>query len=293
MAQSKSTPTVDNVSQSICFSDGSNENDSHPSVTTTGNDPLFPSVIDGVSSIPKNTNPHLSSKSSPSNNQDIAVTNIATTNLVDNDSSTVDNQSQLSAQSLVHSVAATVKENFCHSSQHRRGSKTGSSVHSCINSILHGGINSSQSPLSQVSLCNPLSCILIPVVHWTMPLPPAANTAQAPGAPACIVDPSSFPACHNPSVAFGSTNTDSLMSHTASHNNPKDPISNSPPHASESPHTAVHIEPSAVSTLSTFRGKPVNPAPTLGLEPPPSGPPSGGTGHLQDVQTVQSWGPVP
>ena len=87
----KSTPTTGNVSQSTCFSNGSNENNSPPSVMTVGNDPLFPSMTNGVSLIPENANPHLSSKSSPSNGHDDAATNDSVTNCVDNDVSTIDN----------------------------------------------------------------------------------------------------------------------------------------------------------------------------------------------------------
>ena len=104
-----STPTMGNTSQSIHFSDGSNENNSPPSVTTVGNDPLFPSVTDDISSVPENANPHSSSKSSSSNRRDVAATNVATTNCIDDDASTIDNQLQLSAQSLVHSLAMTMK----------------------------------------------------------------------------------------------------------------------------------------------------------------------------------------
>ena len=92
------TPIMGNISQSICFSNGSNEDNSPPSDTTTGNDPLLPSVINDISSIPRNKSHHSSSKSSPSNGHGVAVTNIAATNVpahcdnVDDDISAVDNQ---------------------------------------------------------------------------------------------------------------------------------------------------------------------------------------------------------
>ena len=53
-----STLTAGNVSQSICFSDGSDENISPPSDATQGNDPSFPSMTDDVLSFPGNTNHH-------------------------------------------------------------------------------------------------------------------------------------------------------------------------------------------------------------------------------------------
>ena len=101
--ESNSTPTVGNISQLIRFLNGTNKNDSPPSDTTMGNDLSFPSVINDVSSVPRNVNHHPSSKSSPSNSLDTAGTNLAATNQMDNDVSTIDNRSQLSTQSLVHS----------------------------------------------------------------------------------------------------------------------------------------------------------------------------------------------
>ena len=50
--KSDSTPTTGNVSQLIPILGVFNENNDPPSDTTVGNDPLFPSVINDVSSIP-------------------------------------------------------------------------------------------------------------------------------------------------------------------------------------------------------------------------------------------------
>ena len=191
---------------------------------TVGNDPSFPSMTNYVSSIPKNANPHLSSKSNPSDAHDTA-----TTNCVNNDVSAVNDWLQLSARSLDHSLAATVKENFYHSLQHCQGSKTGSSVCSHINSVFRGGINASRNPPSQVSFAQPT------VVHFDCcgtlgdTTAPTADAMQAPGTPACTVDPPSFPAYHTPSVAFRSTDIDSLMFHIASNVNSMDPIRHSMP----------------------------------------------------------------
>ena len=76
-----SIPTMGNDSRSIGFSNGSDENNIPPSGTTVCNNPLFPSVINNVSSIPGNANHHLSSESSPSKGHDVAATNIAATNV--------------------------------------------------------------------------------------------------------------------------------------------------------------------------------------------------------------------
>ena len=91
-----STLAMGNVSQLIHFSNGSNENNSPPGVTTMGNDPLFPSVTDDVSSVPENANHCSSSKSRPSDGLDVAATNIAPINKVDNAVSTIDNWLRLS-----------------------------------------------------------------------------------------------------------------------------------------------------------------------------------------------------
>ena len=78
-----STLTAGNISQSICFCNGSNKNNSPPRNMTQGNEPSFPSVTNDISSIPGNTNHNSSSKSSPSRHishvnpcgHDVAATN--------------------------------------------------------------------------------------------------------------------------------------------------------------------------------------------------------------------------
>ena len=90
-----------------------------------------------------------------------------------------------------------------------------------------------------------------------------------------------------PFTAFGSTDADSLVSCIATNINSVDPFNHAPPCAPASLHTNVHAGSPAVSTLPAFHGKPVNPAPILGLAPPPRGPPrgppSGATGHLSSL----------
>ena len=189
-----------------------------------------------------------------------------------------------------------MKENFCCSLQHCQGSKTGSSGCGCINSTIHGGINAPHNPLSQVSFAQPTVVYFDPHSTLENTTVPTANTAQVHGTPARTVDPPSFPAYHTPSRACGSTDADLLMSQIANNVNSMDPINHTPPYASFSPHTAVHSGSPGVSALPTFRGRPVNPAPILGLAPPPSGPlhgpPSGTAGHPSpSVQPPAPSGP--
>ena len=94
---------------------------------------------------------------------------------------------------------------------------------------------------------------------------PTADITQDPGTPAQAVDPLSFHMCHSPSMACGPSNTDLLIASIASNVNSADPVSHSLPYAPVSPHTAVHTESPAMSTLPTFHGKPVNLTPVSGL----------------------------
>ena len=121
-----STPTVGNTSQLIRFSIGS-ENNSPPSDTTAGNGPSFPSVINDISSI-GNAN-HGTSKLNPSDahnahkvhdaHKDHNAHHVAATDKTD-DVSSIDNRSRLSAHSLVHSLAATMKQSLLRPFQHRQ-----------------------------------------------------------------------------------------------------------------------------------------------------------------------------
>ena len=174
-----------------------------------------------------------------------------------------------------------MKENFCHSLQHCQGSKPGSSVHSCINSVICCGNNIPCNPLAQVSFPQPT------VVQFDLcgtlgnTTAPTADATQTHGTPAPTVDASSFPTYHTPSLAFGSTDVDSLMSRVGNNVKSMDPFSHTPPYAPASRHTTVHTGFPAVSTLPTFCEKPVNPAPISGSAPPPRGPPRGPAWYYQ------------
>ena len=176
-----STPTVGNALQL-----------SPPSDTTVGNDPSFPSVINDVSSIGK-ANHCLLSKLNPSNAHDVAATNIAATNKND-DVSSIGNRLRLSAQSVIHSLAASMKDSLLHPFQHCQGSATSSSVHNRINSVICGGIPC--NPPSQVLFAQPT------VVHHFNPCgtpgndtASTADTTHVPATPRCTVDHPSFPTC--------------------------------------------------------------------------------------------------
>ena len=209
----------------------------------------------------------------------------AATNKTEDDVSTIDNWSQISThQCIVHSLAASVKDNLRHTFQHCQDSNVGSSVLSHINSVL----NAPHNPPSQVSFAQPT------VVHHFDPYgtlgnntASTADTTCAPTIPGHTVDYPSFPTCHTPSVAFGSLDVNLRMASVARNVKSTDLFSHTLPHARASPHAAIHTGSPAVSTLPTFHGKTVNPAPVLGSVPPPSGPlrgpPSGSTGHLSPL----------
>ena len=84
---------------------------------TTDNVPSFPSAINDISSI-GNLNHHLPSKLNPSDAHDVAATDTATTNR-NNDVSSIGNRLQLSACSIVHSLATSMKDSLLCPFQHR------------------------------------------------------------------------------------------------------------------------------------------------------------------------------
>ena len=110
-----STPTAGNTLHLICFLNKSEDNNSPPSDTAVGTDPSFPSVINDISSI-RNTNHHLSSELNSSdadnahdahdahNAHDVAATD------KNDDVCSISNRSRLSARSIAHSLAATMKD---------------------------------------------------------------------------------------------------------------------------------------------------------------------------------------
>ena len=69
------------------------------------------------------------------------------------DVSSIDNRSRMSAHSLVHSPAATMKQSLLRPFQYRQGLATSSSVHNRINSVLRG--DNPRNPPSQVSFAQP------------------------------------------------------------------------------------------------------------------------------------------
>ena len=130
------------------------EDNSPPSDTTAGNDPSFPSMTHDISSI-GNAN-HGTSDQNHSDAHDAHEVHdahhVAATDKTD-DVSSIGNQSRMSAHSIVHSLAATMKDSLLRPFQHRQGSATGSSVYNRINSVLRGGIPC--NPPSQVSFAQP------------------------------------------------------------------------------------------------------------------------------------------
>ena len=237
-----------------------------------GNDPSFPSVTNNISSI-GNLNHCPSSKLNSSDVHDVAATNIAATNKKDDDVSSTDNWSRLSARSVVHSLATSMKDNLRHTFQHYQGCAAGSSVYSCINSVLCGGINAPRNPPSQVLFAQPT------VVHHFHPYgtlgnntAPTADSTHAPATPGCTVDYPSFPTYHAPSMNFGSSDVNLIMASIPRNINSTDPFGHTPPHVPVPPHAATHTGPPDVSSLPTFL---VNPAPVSGSVPPLSGPPHG------------------
>ena len=141
-----------NTLHSICFSNKNEENNSPPSDTAVGMDPSFPSVINDISSI-GNTNHrpsfelNLSDAHNAHNAHGVAATD------KNNDVSSIGNRSRVSAHSIVHSLATSMKGSLLRPFQHRQGSATSSSVYNRINSVLRGGIP--RNPPSQVSFAQP------------------------------------------------------------------------------------------------------------------------------------------
>ena len=233
-----STLTVGNILQLIHFSNRTDRSNSPPSDATMGNDPSFPSMINDVSSI-GNANHHPSSKSNPSDVLDVAVTNIAVTNKKDDDVSSIGNQLRLSAQSIIHSLAASVKDNLRRTLQHRQGSNAGSSAYGRIHLVLLGGINAPRNPPSHVSFTQPT------VVHhfnrYGTPgnnTAPTADTTHASTTPRRTVDYPSFPSCHTSSMAFRSSDIDLLMRRNVKST---DLFGHTPAHVPVSPHATIHI----------------------------------------------------
>ena len=95
---------------------------------------------------------------------------VAATDKTD-DVSSIGNRSRMSAHSIVHSLAATMKDSLLRPFQHRQGSATSSSVYNRINSVLRGGIP--HNPPSQVSFAQPT------IVHHFDPYgTPNANACE-------------------------------------------------------------------------------------------------------------------
>ena len=210
-----STPTAGNTSHSIRFSIGSEDN-SPPSDTTAGNDPSFPSMTHDISSI-GNAN-HGITEPNPSDAHEaheVRTHHVSATDKTD-DVSSIDNRSRISAHSLVHSLAATMKQSLLRPFQHRQGSATTSSVYSRINSVLRGDIP--RNPPSQVSFAQPN------IVHHFDPY----GTPNASAAP--TADTAYVPEYHTPHMAFKSANVDMLTSDIARNGHPTDPFSHTPPH---------------------------------------------------------------
>ena len=132
-----STPTAGNTSQSIHFSNGSEENNSPPSDVTAGSDPSFPSVINDISSI-GNPNHRPSSELNPSgahnahNAHDVAATD------KNDDVSSVGNRSRVSAHSIAHSLATSMKDSLLRPFQHRQGSVTSDKLNLRFTAIASG-----------------------------------------------------------------------------------------------------------------------------------------------------------
>ena len=129
----------------------------------------------------------------------VTATNVPTHhNNVDDGVSTVNNRLQLSTQSIVQTIGTAMTENLCCTFQHCQGSMTGSSVCSCINSIVHGGNNVPHNPPAQVSFAQPT------VVHFDPCETPGNATAplQTPRKPMVLLHTLCTPQVPHPPCPF-------------------------------------------------------------------------------------------
>ena len=136
-------------------------------------------MINDISSI-GNAN-HGTSELNPSDAHDthkVHAHHVSATDKTD-DVSSIDNRSRMSARSLVHSLADTMKQSLLRPFQHHQGSATSSSVYNRIKSVLRGHIP--RNPPSQVSFAQPN------IVHHFDPYG-TPNATAAPTADSAYVD---------------------------------------------------------------------------------------------------------
>ena len=128
---------------------------------------------------------------------------------------------------------------------------------------------------------------------------PTANAMQTFGTPAHTVNVAhtpSFPAYQTPSLVFGSADADLHAACTTAPVNPMYPTAHTLNCVSM--YSYAHTGSAVMSTLPTFHGKLVNPAPVSGLVPPQGGPlhgPPSGTGGYPSSLAYPSdlSGPLP
>ena len=203
----------------------------------------------------------------------------------------------MSTHSIVQSIGSTMTANLHCSPQHCQGSKTGSSVISRINSIFCGDDAPCNPPL-QVTFALPPPGARpnwdSGATHFNpygMPgnnTAPTANTTQTFGALACAINaphtsklpylPDPFSCvwvhrCQFAHVSHWSTHFVQSIAHQSTQCHIAVPVSAMGPAGHSPSYTSFHTAGfPAISTLPVFCGKPVNPAPMLGLVSPSSGP---------------------